>query len=580
LFFGGNLKKIWINIFILAVLGFIVYANSMSGEFVWDDEGLVKNNLHIRSLAGLPKLFKESIYKGSGLETMFYRPLQMITYAVDYASWGLDPAGYHLTNIFLHILTGLALCRFIFLLYADGKLAFLTAALFLVHPIHTEAVSYIASRADILAALFTLLCVSASIRQLSLKSPWGYFCVGAAFLGAILSKEQSLIIPVLLCLHSYVFKKRLQLKELGLFAGIILLYAAARVMWAGGLGFAGASSSHLWQRLPGFFIAISGYFKLLFLPFPLHMAYGEGLYSFWDSRALVGVMITSVLLIYALRKKGPADILSWGILWFFVTLLPSANLFPINAFMAEHWLYLPSMGFFLILSRGLLYLSEIKKLKHFYAPLTVFLLIFFSILTMRQNTVWRDAVNFYRYTLQYNSRDAKLLNSLGNSYYERARYADAVASYRKALLFAPRKAGIYVNIGDAWAALGDKKEALAAYKQAIAEDARYAGAYLNLGYMLVRSGQEESAEFFYKKAIEVNRGFLQAYLNLGDLYLKQGRTAEAIAAYEGALFVFPGWDRAHARLVVAYLRQGKDDLAAAHCAQALDACRKMKLRGI
>ena len=143
-----------INICLIIVLGFAVYANSLSGQFIWDDEFLVLKNPHIRSWTHLPKLFTGGL--AAGRYWNLYRPVQMFTYMADFFFWGLNPKGYHLTNTVLHVLTALLLYAVINLLFQDRLLSFLTVAFFTSHPIHTEAVSYISGRADSLAAVFML----------------------------------------------------------------------------------------------------------------------------------------------------------------------------------------------------------------------------------------------------------------------------------------------------------------------------------------------------------------------------------------------------------------------------------------
>ena len=152
-------KDIVISVALLIVLGFVVYGNSLCGEFLYDDILLVRDNIHIKDWTQIGSIFTKSI--GSGYfagKLVSYRPLQMFTYMIDYSLYGLDVRGYHLTNTLIHILVALAVYWFINILYKKNILSLLASLLFLVHPIHTEAVSYISGRADPLAALFMLLC--------------------------------------------------------------------------------------------------------------------------------------------------------------------------------------------------------------------------------------------------------------------------------------------------------------------------------------------------------------------------------------------------------------------------------------
>ncbi|GAF76422.1 unnamed protein product, partial [marine sediment metagenome] len=153
----NNLKNPTIlAIVLIIILGFVVYSNSLNGKFIWDDEYLIKNNVYIRSFSYLPKIFSEDIGTGAEKKYYFYRPLQMITYMIDYSLWKLNVRGYHLTNTLLHILAALTIYWLINILFGDRPLSLFASLFFVAHPIHTEAVAYISGRADPLALLFML----------------------------------------------------------------------------------------------------------------------------------------------------------------------------------------------------------------------------------------------------------------------------------------------------------------------------------------------------------------------------------------------------------------------------------------
>ncbi|HQP11123.1 MAG TPA: hypothetical protein PKV41_07065, partial [Candidatus Omnitrophota bacterium] len=207
-------KNVFWSVILIVVLGFAVYAGSIPGEFIWDDEHLVSDNLYIRDWSNLPKFFTEGMAAGADAPTLysFYRPVQMITYALDYSVWKLDPRGYHFTNIILHVLAALAVFWLITILYKNLGLALLTSLFFVVHPVHTEAVSYIAGRADSLSVLFMLGCFIFYIKALASDKKVHYALMILSYTLAILSKELSLILPILLLLYHYAFKQQIKSK--------------------------------------------------------------------------------------------------------------------------------------------------------------------------------------------------------------------------------------------------------------------------------------------------------------------------------------------------------------------------------
>ncbi len=156
-------------IIVIALLGFTVYLNSLGNAFIWDDTQLVCNNAYIRSWGFLPQIFSQHLGAGAGSRYSFYRPLQLITYVWDYSLWGLNPAGYHLTNVLCHIFAALCLYWLVLILFRDTLLSFLTALLFIVHPVLTEAVTYISGRADPLAFIFIMLTFICYLKFLRAK---------------------------------------------------------------------------------------------------------------------------------------------------------------------------------------------------------------------------------------------------------------------------------------------------------------------------------------------------------------------------------------------------------------------------
>jgi len=206
-------RNIFLSVFLIIVLGSLVYTNAISGQFIWDDEHLVQNNTMIKSWKNVPAVFAEDIGAGGGKEYNFYRPVQMLTYMADYSLWKIDPKGYHLTNIILHILAALAVYYLIYLLLADDLIAFFAAAFFTAHPIQTEGVTYISGRADSLAALFSLGAFIFYIKNRSSNRLTGYVCILLSYTLALLSKESSLILPVLVLLYHLSFKEKIEWKN-------------------------------------------------------------------------------------------------------------------------------------------------------------------------------------------------------------------------------------------------------------------------------------------------------------------------------------------------------------------------------
>jgi len=493
-------------LFLIIFAGLAIYSGSLNGQFIWDDDVLVKNNSYITEWSNIDKLFAGKIstyFSGAGLN--FYRPLQMATYTADYSLWKLDARGYHLTNVLLHICAAILIYFFINALFNDVFLACLTGIFFVSHPVHTEAVSYISGRSDSLSALFMILCFIFYIKTLHADNVVFNIIVVLSYICAILSRETSLVLPVLFLLYHYTFRKKIKLKIFFLILVISFLYALFRLTALKGLLDSPANSSAFLGRLPGFFVALYSYIKILAFPCNLHMGYGALLFDFRDIRVFFGLLILVLGLACALKARKNSRLAFFSISWFFIALLPVSNIYPINAYMAEHWLYIPSVGVFLLIASGLRWMYRQERLRYAAIFIITGLLALSCYFTIRQNEYWKDPVDFYKRTIRYVSGNNSLYLNLGMAYFNIGKKEEAAAVFKKAIQINPNNADAYNNLGNIYSDIGDKDEAVSAYKKAIEINPNYAGAYFNLFLFYFHEKQYDLAAECCDKAIE--RGF-------------------------------------------------------------------------
>jgi len=209
-------KHIFFSVFLIIILGFVVYGNSFHNDFFWDDKALIEDNRYVKDWSSISQTFTQDIGAGGDKKWNFYRPLQMVTYMGDYSLWKLNAKGYHLTNIVLHIFVALCIYWLMNVIFNNNFLSSLTGMLFIVHPVHTEAVTYIAGRADSLALLFMLLCFIFYIKSPPSKRIGQYLLMVLSYTLALLSKESSLILPALLLLYHISFNKKVRVKDIAL----------------------------------------------------------------------------------------------------------------------------------------------------------------------------------------------------------------------------------------------------------------------------------------------------------------------------------------------------------------------------
>lgn len=558
-----------ISIVLIILLGIGVYINSLNSSFLWDDIYLIKDNTYIKSFANIDRFFTEDIEAGAGSKSCFYRPIQMFSYMLDYRLWKLDVRGYHFTNIILHILVALSFFRLVSMLFSNKLLSLLSSLLFLIHPIHTESVSYISGRADVLSTLFMLSSFVFYIRYIQLKKKIFYIIMVLSYILAVLSKENSLVFPALLLLYHYSFNKKIKIKQFLPILVIAAAYILLRLTVFKDLLPHLAHTTTWLQRIPGFFVAITSYIRLLFLPFGLHMEYGDKLFSINNPKAIIGIVLIIFLLTYAIRIRRRKKLVFFSISWFFLALLPSSNVYPIKSYMAEHWLYLPSFGFFLIIAGVLSSFYKREDLKKASICCMFVLIAFYSYLTIKQNTYWQQPIYFYERTLRYSPDSARVYNNLGFEYYKIDEKDKAMDLYQRAIELDPLLSRAYYNQGIAYYTKGKYPEAINSYKKALEIDPNYVEACNNLGIVYSRTGNAEEAISLYKKAIELNPNYARTYTNLGNTYGIMGKPQKSIAAFKKALEINPGYGLACYNLALTYFRQKQYIMAIQYCDKAV-----------
>lgn len=553
-------KATLIAIGLIVLLGFVIYANSLDGEFLWDDYHLVKNNTYIRDWSSVLNIFTQHVGAGASRMYHFYRPVQIFSYALDYSLWGSNVIGYHLTNVILHILVALSLYWLITILFGDRRLSLITSLFFIAHPIHTEAISYISGRPDPLAALFLLLTLIFYIKDLGEKKTL-YLVLGAfSYSLALLSREASLILPLLLLLYHAAFKRRISVRSIILPITLACGYVIVRMSILKSILPEDVGDATALHRLPGTFMAVTNYMRILFMPLNLHMGYGRKLF-FWNNfGVIIGVVIIIAMIALAIRKRKSSNLIFFSIAWFSVTLLPYCNIiYPLNAYMAEHWLYLPSIGFFLLAAKAICVLSDKKAFKPFVIGLTVLILMFHSFLTVRQNGFWRDPYKFYKMTLKYVKDSGEVYNNLGVIYGRRGDYKEAIRLFEKSIETDPDYRDPHFNLGKAYNEIGKKREAVIYYRKAIDIDPKLvtAEAYYNLANIYNELEKYNEAIELYKKSLEVEPGLVHAYNNLGLAYFHLGDNETSVGYLKKAIALDPRDPYAYINLAAVYLEEKK-----------------------
>lgn len=414
---------------ILAVVLF--YFNALDNGFVWDDLNNIVNNQQLDGPVSIADVF----LKPPQPPARFYRPIPYLSIVFDHWLWKKNPFGYHLTNLVFHLANAILVFylakRFTNTLWASLS----SGLLFILHPVQTEAVSYISGRSDLFCAFFLLgavyFYIGQSIARRAYTITWFFFLAG------LFSKELALIFPLLLFFYEIYFLKsrfKLAIKITLPF----LLTAIAFLLFK--CFFIAKSAPGI--TLNNFYLApriFLFYLRLLFIPFNLHMQHSLNEDDFVLKLApFLCLIIFLWLCIFAIIKARKNKIFGFGLGWFFVFLFPFLGFLKLNADMAEHWLYLASFGFFLCLSQ----LAILQN--RFILPAAALAL---GLLTAQRNDVWQNDISIYQDALKYNPGDSRLHYNLGNAYLRRNLLNQAYQEYSIAIRENPDYAYALNNLG-------------------------------------------------------------------------------------------------------------------------------------
>lgn len=450
-FFENANIKLLVILLALAILA--VYANAISGTFVWDDQTIVVRNEAIKSFNNIPFIFTHEFgdmvnYKGN-----IYRPMQELSYMLDYFLWGMDSIFFHLTNIMLQIGCALALFLLVLKVSASKFIAFFTALIFGIHPINTEAVTYISGRSDPLYFLFLLLSFIFYLKFRRsgkvFKKAVYIFSSSLFYALSLLSRETAMVFPFVLAAYEMFGvddKRERNFYPITPFLGILTAYLLFRSL----VVHIGSGQGALPDFGSAIFInskSIVKYLALLIAPINLHMwNVTDILKETARSQFIFNIIILAALaasVIFASRKN--KKMLFW-FSWFLIFLAPHLNIVKLNAPFAEHWIFSASAGIYAIIGTLIFNMASNAKMSRMAAYAILFTaFLYFSILTISRNADWKDEPALYNNTLKY-ARFPKVLSNLGVYYEIKGEYDKSVKAYTEALDLAPNVPLYHNNI--------------------------------------------------------------------------------------------------------------------------------------
>jgi len=577
---GGPRDKQAVLVGLILLVG-LSYGGTLSSEFVYDDVVHIAHNESLRRLDSIPRFFVSTWYYGTEEQigvarptaeptdpwTKRYRPLVSVSYVLNAVVGGLNPAGFHLVNVLVHGgVSWLLYCAALQLGLSAGA-AILAAILFAVHPLHTEAVAWVVGRPELFMAasvLGGLWFVMKGYRRWALL----------AFVCGLLSKEQAVMLPVIVLLHDLLLGKPM---TRGREARTVLSIVWARYRWYivilaayVSLRFAmfGRTPSDVYQllqnpldHLHGGAWALSAlkmagrYLWLTLWPAALSVDYSYNAIpmatSFWDLGVIWALCAWAGLLWLAAWsfKRDPRIAFAIGLT--VVTFAPVSNVFISAGYpLAERWFYLPLAGLCLLVGLGYERVAFGVQRSAFTVlgrGILVVLCVALTLRTIARVSDWKSNETLFRSTVQVVPQNAKAHALLGDALRNHGHpgsLEEALAEYRTALNIYPDytdvSAHFATSYGHALLDLGHSSEALIAFEKAVTANPRWSRTYYNLGLIYAQLGQYDKAERAWSQAVALSPDDPQIHSSLSRLAIERGRYEEGLAEADRALAKAPG----------------------------------------
>jgi tetratricopeptide (TPR) repeat protein len=602
-------RKLILTAGLAGMITFLVFLPCLGNGFTnWDDQELVTGNPNIAalSLKNILTIFTQP-YVGT------YIPLTILTFAVEYRFFRLNPFFYHLTNVLLHAANVALALALVYLLSGNLSMAAAVALLFGLHPLRAESVAWVTERKDVLYGFFYLGALLSYLRYRRLKVKPFYIAALILFVLAVLAKPMAITLPLILILLDYYLEGKVDRP--------VLLRIVPFLVLALPLGIVNIFAQQSMENPPfnlflNFLIGCYNfvfYTAKTFVPTSLSCLYP---YPNHDLRTIPVILYLSPFLLAALGlilvwSSRRSRHLIFGTLFFVIGLLPVCQFIPLigAAIAADRYTYLPSLGIFYLLGRGGLWLWRyvFKGSRQWRIPAGAAVgsvLLILAVLTGLRCRVWKDSITLWNDVLSKYPDNSLALNNRGRAYstlklyknaikdYDRAiavdpqyelpyynravaydnlqEYDRALVDYGRALSIKPALAVAHESRGVTYNHRGEYEKAIADFDQALKIDPRMAVAYNDRGIAYFNLKQFELALADYRRTLKLEPSFFEAYVNQGDVHFFRGEYEKAVADYSRGLAIQPAYPSAYYNRGVAYKALGEYDKALADYNRTLE----------
>ncbi len=577
-----------VTIFIIILL---VYSNTFDASWHFDDENNILKNkpLHLTelNLQNIKKTFFAD-WNGSG---KLYRPVVCLSFALNYYFGGTEVYGYHMVNLIIHVMSSIFLFLFVyhtlnlpFLKERYGPnsyfIALLSALLWAVNPIQTQAVTYVVQRMTAMSGMFCIMAMYFYLKGRTsapkrLRGTHYFVCFVCGIL-ALGSKENAVMLPIVILLYDLFLIQgvtKRNIKRYSFFLLIVIFISLALALLLAGPSIFNPKSLIAGYQNRGFSLAerllteprvILFYISLLLYPMPDRLCLEHGITlstSLITPISTISSIIT-ILLILLLAGAGARKkpFISFCVIFFFLNHLIEASVFPLELIF-EHRNYLPSMLFFvpiaILLSSGIQFFSNKQTLQVILISFVILVLIGWGHSTYARNMIWKNDGSLSFDCVEKYPDLARPHHNLGRFYAQKKLYEKAINEYlislsKENMNNLAAKNWTYYNLGSIYQKLGKDEKAMFHYEQAQKYQASFAPTHIRKGQLFLKNGLYDKAAAEFHKALQTRKHLPSALTNLGNLFLRTGQADKAIEYLNLALETSPQDPDIMRRLGLAY----------------------------
>jgi len=518
-------KKNQLTIVFLLTLVAICYVNSLKNDFVSDDIYGIVNNENI-----------------SELSSVFSNPLNLLrplSYYLINKCFGLNPAPYRMLGILFHAGSVIALFLLVYLLM-DKITATTAAAIFAVHPLLTESITWISSGYYPQYSFFILLALILFLFSFKNKKTY-YFSVISFGLALLTSEKAVVFMPILFVLFALLEKSLKDWRKLIMYFSLggtwVLVYVFAvpkRVSSLQAEFYQTPQNINPFYQIP---IAIGSYLKLIFWPKALTLYHSEMVFSTTQYAFYLSVFVLFLSAIFYFYKKN--RLVFFWLCFFILSLLPMLTPFGISWIVAERYIYLGSMAIFVLIAMCFKKLNGEGEIKPIFLALLVLIISCLSFRTIKRNQDWQTQDTLWLSMAETSPSSPQNHNNLGDLYSRRGDFEKAIQEFQWAIQLRPNYGDAYHNLASTYAQIQEYDLAIESYGQAIKFNPNLWQSYQGLASIYFEQEKFEEAAQLMEQAVSINPNNANLHLNLGIIYLEMEQQEKAQYEFQTAVQLDP-----------------------------------------